>query len=161
MPVAGAGAARDTGDMVARLPLVALFLMSSCTQFERTLPPCWTNNAYTDGQPVTGRVSILVDETVPHRGSDGSAMVSVSPLTCENGSFLVLDPPARLVALAQPARDDRPIFGSAFEADIDGTVRLIPHQGHLGYVRGFSIEIRAIRDLRRVPRPRWWRWTSS
>jgi hypothetical protein len=143
--------------MPARFLLLVPLLLASCTQVERTMPRCWTNRDFAPGQPVTGRVTIVIGDTEDDDPEPGG-LISVSPLTCENGSFFLLDPPARLRALAQPYRDGRPMFGSAFEADIDAVVHVLPEQTHSGQVTGYFLKLRAVRDLRRIDRPQWWRW---
>lgn len=143
--------------MLARLPLFVPLLLASCAQVERTIPPCWSAFDFAPGQQVSGRVTIIVSDTDDDYLEPGGQL-SVSPLTCENGSFFVLDPPARLRALAQPYRDGRPMFGSAFEADVDAVVHVLPEQTHSGPITGYFLKLRGLRDLKRIDRPRWWRW---
>ncbi len=143
--------------MRARLLLLTSFLLASCAQIERTLPACWSAFDFAPGQPVTGRVTIIISDTDDDYLEPGGQL-SVSPLTCENGSFFLLDPPAQLRTLAQPYRDGRPLFGSAFEAEIDAVVHVLPEQTHTGQITAYFLKLRGLRDLKRIDRPRWWRW---
>lgn len=144
--------------MLPRLLLPTTLLLASCTQVERPLPACWENMDFAPGQPVTGRVTIMVGYDFPGDTTGISGLMTVSPITCENGSFGVLNPPARLLAYVRPVEDGDPLFGTAFEADIDATVRIIATDGHNGRISPFFLELRSIRDLRRIDRPRWWHW---
>lgn len=141
--------------MPARFLLLAPLLLASCAQVERSLPACWSAFDFAPGQPVGGRVTIIVSDIID---GEPDVLISVSPLTCENGSFFVLDQPESLRALGQPYRDRRPIFGSAFEGDIDAVVHILPEQNHTGQNAGYFLKLRSLRSLKQVDRPRWWRW---
>jgi hypothetical protein len=144
--------------MIARL-FIAGFLILPCAcaaPTERALPPCWVNKSYKDGERVSGRVTLLVSDEADW-ASDGPSIM-VSPLTCENGSFRVLSPPPNLMKLRKAFHEKRPSFGSVYDADIRGTVRLIRPASHIKSEDDspYSLEISEARNLVSIPQPRWW-----
>lgn len=117
--------------MIARLAALALFpsLTACAPLIQRHLPPCWVNKSYKDGERVSGRVTILISDDAEWVVDGPSIMVS--PLTCEHGSFGVLNPPPDLMKLRKAYHDKRPLFGSVYEGDIKGIVRLVQPGSHL------------------------------
>lgn len=150
-------AAIDKSRVLNRLPaFIALLLPAACSVSEQKLPTCWINKSFNEGQRVAGRVTILISDQMD--GLMDGPSIFVSPLTCERGSFLVENPPSSLTKLRRPWTDDRPLFGSVYEADISGTVRLIQRQHHAGgYASPYSIVISNVDKLKSVQHPRWWK----
>jgi hypothetical protein len=135
------------------LVLSSIFLLTSCSSTQRDLPSCWVNKSFGDGERVAGRVTLLIADNADYL-MDGST-ITVSPLTCENGSFFVMDPPPELTKLRKPWSDDRPLFGSVYEADVTGTVRLVRWQTHAGPGSPFTLELSKISKMKAVRDPRW------
>lgn len=144
--------------MITRLvALSSLMLPAACGAVnEREFPACWESKSFNDGERVTGQVTLLIDDQA-NWTMDGPHMF-VSPLTCENGSFLVENPPLELSNLRKSWSDNRPLFGSAYEAEISGIVRLVEQQDHSGVATSpYSIEISKVAKLKSIPHPRWWK----
>jgi hypothetical protein len=114
------------------------------------------NKSYKDGERVAGRVTLLVSDEADWV-SDGPSIM-VSPLTCENGSFRVLNPPPSLVKLRKAFHEKRPMFGSVYDVNIRGTVRLIRPSSHIKSEGDslYSLEISEARNLVSIQQPRWW-----
>jgi len=144
--------------MIVRLVvLVCLMLPAGCGPLAgRELPSCWVNKSYRDGERVAGRVTLIISDQADFLMDSPSILVS--PLTCENGSFLVRNPPPELLKLRKAWSEDRALFGSVYEADVRGTVRVIPWQTHAGQAGGpYSIEISKVGGLKPIRYPRWWK----
>ena len=142
--------------MIARfLILSSVLLLAGCSSTQREIPSCWVNKSFSDGERVVGRVTLLIDDEADDLMV--SPTIMVSPLTCENGSFLVMDPPPELTKLRKPWSDDRPLFGSVYEADVTGTVRLVRWETHTGPGNPFTLELSKVSKMKAVRDPRWWK----
>lgn len=141
------------------LTLISFLSLAACAGNERELPTCWINKSFEDGQRVAGRVTILISDQMDGimDGANDGPSILVSPLTCENGSFGVENPPASLTNLRKSWAEGRPFFGSAYEANISGTVRLIQRPHHAGDASPYYIEISRLDSLKGIQRPRWWK----
>jgi hypothetical protein len=143
-------------DMITRLSVLSsAMLLTGCGYAQRELPSCWVNKSFGDGERVAGRITLLIADQADSL-MDGP-MIMVSPLTCENGSFIVIDPPAELTKLRKPQSSDRPVFGSVYEADVSGTVRLLRWQTHAGPGSPYTLKLSSVRRLNAIREPRWWK----
>ena len=135
--------------------LVVCLVLPGCAAVAPTrLPSCWESESYKDGDHIMGKVTVLISDYMPDM--ERGTVVMVTPLTCENGSFRVIDPPSDLAKLSRPFTEGSPIFGRAFEAEVAGTVRLIQANGHLGPENPYHLKLSRVGNLKAVARPGWW-----
>jgi hypothetical protein len=160
--VAGTPAEADKSRMIVRLiALASIALPSACAPLgEEQLPSCWASRSYKDGQRIAGKAILLIGDHHEDQIPDGPT-IWVAPLTCEDGSFEVLAPPPHLTKLSKAYSDGRELFGSAFEADIRGTVRLMRSPGHLSPENIHHLANLEVANLKGIARPRWWTLPGS